>query len=121
MIREAIGTEPSHPKIIKLTISGKTVNDPEIIKNEFNKFFVNAGKHVAAEISKTTVVPESFIQAKNTPLLEFSNTSPGEIVDIIKGFQSKTSSDMNGIYMKLLKVVAIEISSPFAHIFNLSL
>ena len=121
MIREAIGTEPSHPKINKLTISGKTVNDPEIITNEFNKFFVNAGKHVAAEISKTTVVPESFIQAKNTPLLEFSNTSPGEIVDIIKGFQSKTSSDIDGISMKLLKVVAIEISSPLAHIFNLSL
>ena len=121
LIREAIGTEPSHPKINKLTISGKTVNDPEIITNEFNKFFVNAGKHVAAEISKTTVVPESFIQAKNTPLLEFSNTSPGEIVDIIKGFQSKTSSDIDGISMKLLKVVAIEISSPLAHIFNLSL
>ena len=121
MIREAIGTEPSHPKINKLTISGKTVNDPEIITNELNKFFVNAGKHVAAEISKTTVVPESFIQAKNTPLLEFSNTSPGEIVDIIKGFQSKTSSDIDGISMKLLKVVAIEISSPLAHIFNLSL
>ena len=97
------------------------MNDPEIITNEFNEFFANAGKHVAAQISKTSVVPESFIPAKKSPNLEFSNTSPGEIVDIIKGFQSKTSSDIDGISMKLLKAVAIEISSPLAHIFNLSL
>ena len=38
LIREAVGSEPSQTKISKLSISGKTVNDPEIITNEFNKF-----------------------------------------------------------------------------------
>ena len=91
------------------------MNDPEIITNEFNNFFANAGKHVAAQISKTSVVQKSLIPAKNSPNLEFSNTSPGEIVDIIKGFQSKTSSDIEGISMKLLKAVAIEIITPLAY------
>ena len=38
LIGEAVGSEPSQTKISKLSISGKTVNDPEIITNEFNKF-----------------------------------------------------------------------------------
>ena len=38
---------------------------------------------------------------------------------MIKGFQSKTSFDIDGISMNLLKYIAIEISFPLAHIFNL--
>ena len=121
LIREAIGSEPKNSKIQKLLVSGKTIDDPGIITNEFNTFFANAGKNVANSIGETNVKPESFIITENAPSLEFSVTSQGEIVDIIKGFQSKTSFDIDGISMKLLKAVAVEISTPLAHIFNLSL
>ena len=121
LIREAIGSEPKNSKIQKLLVSGKTIDDPGIITNEFNTFFANAGKNVANSIGETNVKPESFIVTENAPSLEFSVTSQGEIVDIIKGFQSKTSFDIDGISMKLLKAVAVEISTPLAHIFNLSL
>ena len=43
------------------------------------------------------------------------------ISDIIKSFDSKTSCDLDGISLKLLKVIAVSISLPLAHIFNLSL
>ena len=121
LIREAIGSEPKNSKISTLTVSGKTVDDPTQIPNEFNNFFVNAGKNIANANGVTTITPESFIKSSNAPILELSLTSPGEIVDIIKGFQSKSSYDIDGISMKMLKAVAIEISSPLAHIFNLSL
>ena len=98
-----------------------TVDDPERIPDEFNKFFVTAGKVIAESICKTPIKPESFLKTNNTPPLEFSLTSPGEIVDIIRGFQSKTSSDIDGMSIKFLKSIAIEISHPLAHIFNLSL
>ena len=97
------------------------MDDPAQIPNEFNKFFAHAGKDIAISIGETSIAPESFIKTNSAPILELSSTSPGEIVDIIKGFQSKSSYDTDGISMKMLKAVAIEISSPLAHIFNLSL
>ena len=121
LIREAIGSEPKNSKISKQTVAGKTVVDPTQIPNEFNKFFAHAGKDIAISIGETSIAPESFIKTNSAPILELSSTSPGEIVDIIKGFQSKSSYDTDGISMKILKAVAIEISSPLAHIFNLSL
>ena len=39
LIREAIGSESSKSKIDKLTVSDKTVDDPEQIPNEFNKIY----------------------------------------------------------------------------------
>ena len=66
-------------------------------------------------IRETEDQPESFIKT-----LEFSLTSQGEKVDIIRNFQSKSSYDIDGVSKKLLKAVAIEISTPLAHIFNLS-
>ena len=121
LIREAIGSDSSKPEIDKLTVSDRSVDDPLLIPNEFNKFFVSAGKNIADSICNTRVDPESFLKSNNAPPLEFSLTSPGEIVDIIRGFQSKTSFDIDGMSIKLLKSVAIEISFLLAHIFNLSL
>ena len=60
-------------------------------------------------IRETEDQPESFIKT-----LEFSLTSQGEIVDIIRNFQSKSSYDIDGVSKKLLKAVAIEISTPLA-------
>ena len=39
LIREAIGSESSKSKIDKLTVSDRTVDDPEQIPNEFNKIY----------------------------------------------------------------------------------
>ena len=121
LIREAIGTEPKNPKIQKLIVSGSTIEDPNVITNEFNTYFANAGKNVAKTIGETLTQPENFLKSKNAPSLEFSLTSQGEIVDIIRGFQLKSSYNIDGVSMKLLKAVAVENSTPLAHIFNLSL
>ena len=121
LIREAIGSDPKKSKISKITVHGQPIEDPNIIPNEFNKHFVKAGKDVVKSIGETNIEPESFLKNNNAPTLEFSLTSPGEIVDIIRGFQPKSSFDIDGVSMKLLKSVAIEISTPLSHIFNLSL
>ena len=84
LIREAIGSEPKNPKIQKLNISGTSTEDPDAIANEFNTFFANAGKNVAKTVGDTEMQPESFLKNNNAPTLEFSLTSQGEIVDIIR-------------------------------------
>ena len=121
LIREAIGSDPKKSKISKISVQGQSIEDPNIIPNEFNKFFAKAGKDVANSIGETSIEPESFLKNNNAPTHEFSLTSPGKIVDIIRGFQPKSSYDIDGISMKLLKTVAIEISTPLSHIFNLSI
>ena len=121
LIREAIGSDTSKSKIEKLTIANRSIDNPASRPNELNKFFVSAGKNIANSICKTSTEPESFLKTNSAPILEFSLTSPGEIVDIIRGFQSKTSFDIDGMSIKFLKSVAIEISFPLTHIFNLSL
>ena len=81
LIREAIGSESKNSKITKITVAGKTLDDPSLIPNEFNSFFATAGKNIANSISDTPVT--LFIKTKDASVLEFTSTSQGEIVDII--------------------------------------
>ena len=53
-------------------------------------------------------------------LLEFTNVSQGVVCEVIKSLEPKNSTDLDGLNSKILKKVAIEISTPLAHIFNLS-
>ena len=43
------------------------------------------------------------------------------VTDFIKAFEPKKSLDLDGLSMQLLKFISVEISTPLAHIFNLSL
>ena len=44
-----------------------------------------------------------------------------EVVSIMRGMQPKASGDASGLSMKILHHVAVEVSNPLTHIFNLSL
>ena len=87
LIRKAIGSDPKKSKISKITVQGLSIEDPNVIPDEFNKFFAKAARNVVNSIGETNIKPESFLKNNNAPTLEFSSTSPGEIVDIIRGFQ----------------------------------
>ena len=121
LIREATGSNSNNSKIDKITVDGKTLDNPLDIANEFNNFFTSAGKKIANEIIPTTKPPESYLPNESEHKLEFSMVSQAEVVNIIQGFQSKSSFDREGISMKLMKFVALEICHPVAHIFSLSL
>ncbi len=66
--------------------------------------------------------PEDYMPVlQNIQNLDLGSTSQVHICDIIKSLQPKNSTDIDGISTKLLKNLAIELSWPLAHIFNLSL
>jgi hypothetical protein len=89
---------------------------------EFNNFFSNIGSTISNTVNPTTLEPDDFIPPNpNPPSLEFSATSPSVIINIIKLLEPKNSMDLDGISTKLLKHVAIAISIPLSHIFNLSI
>ena len=60
LIREAIGSDPKKSKISKITVQGQPIEDPNIIPNEFNKYFAKAGKdvRVVKSIGETNIEPE---------------------------------------------------------------
>jgi hypothetical protein len=53
--------------------------------------------------------------------LVLDNVCPQNVIDVLKSMDPKTSPDLDGLSMKLLKGIKSEISVPLAHIFNLSL
>jgi potassium voltage-gated channel Eag-related subfamily H protein 8 len=66
--------------------------------------------------------PDDFIPPNpNPPELELGLTSPLSLLNIIKLFEPKSSVDLDGISMKLIKTIGPVIYTPLSHIFNCSI
>jgi hypothetical protein len=105
-----------------INANGRILNSPLDIANEFNSFFVKAGQNISENVPVTTRTPESFLNPPPTPIPDFyiGSTSDIHVSDIIKSFPNKSSLDIDGLSLKLLKFVRNEISTPLAHIIDLS-
>jgi hypothetical protein len=117
LINSALNRPSVLPKVEELKVNNVTVINPTEIANTFTE----AGVNIANSVNETSVPPEEFLGDTLAPEFQLGRTSPAEIVNIIRYFESKSSSDIHGISVGLLKEIAIEISFPLAHIFNLSL
>ena len=51
----------------------------------------------------------------------FYQTNKHEIINIVERSKSKSSEDVDGISMILIKKIIVQIVQPLVHIFNLSL
>jgi hypothetical protein len=109
--------------ISELLIDNSSCTDPLLISNEFNNLFSTIGSKISNDVQPTDRPPESYIPdpPDNAPELSFDNIAPGQIIEIIKSLQNKSSLDLDGLSLKFIKFIALEISSPLAFIFNLSL
>ncbi len=105
-----------------INAKGTTYNSPPDIANEFNSFFVKAGQNISEKVPPTTRTPEWFLNPPPTPVPDFDigSTSALHVSDIIKSFPNKSSLDIDGLSLKLSKFVRNEISTPLAHIIDLS-
>jgi hypothetical protein len=122
LLKEAIKPNNNTFNIDTITVNGNNINDKQMIANEFNNFFTTVGCKISNMVNPTNLDPNAFIPPNpNPPQLEFGAISPAVIVTTIKSFISKTSTDIDGISTKLLKSIAVEISQPLAHIFNISI
>ena len=65
--------------------------------------------------------PNQFLPPMSEFKLEFAPISQGELVSVMRSLQPKTSRNIDGLSIKLLREIAIEISRPLTHIYNLSL
>ena len=123
LLKEVTFGEKSYNKITEIDSNGKLLSEPNLIAEEFNNFFSKVGTSIVDAVKCTEKKPESYIENYSENLRKFSlgNTGPIHVSDIIKSFDNKASPDLDGISLKLIKFIAIEISVPLSHIFNLSL
>jgi hypothetical protein len=106
---------------MKISVNGSTVPDQNVISNTFNEFFINASKNISNSVPPSNKKTRGFPAQRQRTGLFLGQTSQAEVVTLIRACQSKMSSDIDGITVGLLKFVALEIGTPLAHIFNLSL
>ena len=112
----------SNEKIEKLIIDNVPTSDPSVIANTFNDFFVKVGVEISESILPTNATAASFMPIlNNIEELNLGTTDATHFCDIVKSLQPKNSTDSDGLSSKLFKKIAIEISRPMSHIFNLSL
>ena len=108
-------------------VSYSKCNDNEIydkreIANGFNDFFVNIGPELAKNIfcPENNDVLQYMKYRKYVNSMFLHDVNKKEILDVIKSFGNKTSTDYNGMNMFILKKMTDFIVDPLLHICNLS-
>ena len=90
--------------------------------NEFNDFFSSIGTKISENIENTDIDPLSYIRDDpNTPLFEMGETGEIKVKNFLNSISKKSSPDLDGISLSLLKFVSNEVSRPLGHIFKMSI
>jgi hypothetical protein len=121
-LNEILDKENRTETVDKININGQTETDPKKIATHFNTFFTCAGKAISDSVPPVAKQPEDYINYnRDIPILNLTNTTPAHVKKVIRSLAPKQSRDVSGISTKMIKMVGDEISTPLAHIFNLSL
>ena len=109
----------SNTTLNKIEANGKIINDKKEMAEEFNSFFTEAGKRIANSVNPIAHQPDNFVSPE-CPQLSFSQISQAQLLEIINSMDAKSSTDINGISMKLIREIRHEVAIPLTHLFNLS-
>ena len=96
------------------------MNDPRLIANQFNEFFVNVGPNLAKKFSNVTDGFRKYLKGDYLDSMFLHDTTSDEVNRIIEKLDCKTSCGIDQISSNVVKYVAPYISIPLSHIFNLT-
>ena len=107
--------------ISQLNVNGAIVDDPALIAQKLNNFFVNVGPETEKKVPKVpNASPEKYLKNRNQFELIIAHISEEEVLNIINSLPNK-SSGPTSIPLRLLHDVADLIITPLCHIINLSI
>ena len=120
-IRSIVNIKNSvNPKIAQLNINGSVIDEPKLVVNEINIFFVNVGPNTEKDVPKVpNILPENFLKNRNQFNFIIAHIANEEVLEIITSLNNK-SSDPSSIPLNLLQIVADLIVFPLCHIINMS-
>lgn len=118
-IRYLINTKNnSNQGISQLNVNGSIINDPKLIANHVNDFFVNVGPNLDKSIPKIkNISPDKFLKNRQDNEFLLSNVTSQEVLDIIQGLESKSLGPAS-IPINMLKSVADLIIIPLCSLIN---
>lgn len=103
-----------------LNDENEEINDPNLIADGFNDYFVNVGPKLAEKLSHDTDKFYKYLEGNYKDSIFLYDTSPEEVNRIIDKLECKSSCGIDEIRSKVIKYVAPYVSVPLTHIFNLT-
>ena len=106
--------------IPQLIVDSNKITEPKEIASSLNKYFVNVPQQINKDIPRTKKFPMDYLNDRvgNSFLLSPANAK--EIESIILSFNNSKSIGPYSITIRLLKILASEISESFSLIVNYS-
>lgn len=125
VIREVTCQKSNNTSQIYLNIQGKMVNDPKILSNEFNNFFLSVVSSLdiktfnpdvfnAIDVSNCFAVPVSVCSMFIDPVL------PVDLENVIRSLKNSKSPGFDSITSALIKKVYPSIANVLLYLINLS-
>ena len=108
-----------NPKIAQLKINGKVIDEPKMVVNEINNFFVNVGPNTEKDVPKVPNIFPEFLKNKNQFNFIIAHISNEVVLEIIKSLKNR-STGPSIIPLNILQIVADLIIFPLCHIINMS-
>ena len=124
VINNIIGKHKHSSSIISyITVDGAHKYDPDVIANEFGKFYSQLGSKLASQIKRSTKPTEEYLSKipRTLQSLALHSTSASEIEKIAMALPSKTSFGHDKISNVMLKSIITAISIPLSIVFNQSI
>ena len=105
-------TKASTYKVTKTQLA----DDPKLVSETFNNFFVNVGRNLGKKIPSGLISPNSYLKRRVTSNFTLEPTSIVEVMTEILKLDDSKSSGPDNIPVKLLKISApSDCSSPGYH------
>ena len=106
--------------ITHLNSNGTVIDNPNLIAQKFNEFFVNVGPNTERKVPINPIGnPENFLSNRNQFNFIIANISNEDVLDIISQLENKSTGPYS-IPVDLLKLIPDLIIFPLCEIINLS-
>ena len=107
-------------KITQLNINGEIIDNPKVVADQLNNFFVNVGPLTESSIpTSENISPLKFVKQRNQLDFLLAHVSDEEVLDIINVLENKSTGPAS-IPVKLLKLIPDLIIIPLCKLINLS-
>ena len=120
--KEIVGWNRTGPPT-QLYIEGQHISSPKAIAALMNKFYIDKQKKIVASIPRSGTDPLDKLRAKmegKEGVFKFREVTEKEVLQLINSIKNSTSSGVDWIDNKCLKLVASVISPAITRIINLS-
>ena len=120
LIKEVINKKKAKRISDTFIIDNKEVNDPKIISNNFNNYFLNVGLELSRSVPNSNISFQSYLPDAIPDSFFIAPTSCEEVSKIIMSFKNK-SAGWDNVCAKVVKETYPLIIQPLTYIINLSL